>query len=239
MIDIEQKHKIEFLLNGKNLPLDLKLEILDHMMEQVDYKMGFEGKDFSNALDEIKESWKEDFRIKKTFIYSERRTKILRDTIQKTNVEILKKASLYIMVYFFLSIFLITISKIVSYYFHYIFFISLVATFLMIVISDFKTIWSCRDMESKKISYLQKGVAKLITYSFFIVIFILRNFNLKFEKYYNGFQHLIQEFSFSMNFLMSFIIYNLFIFIWIQGFFYYLEYKKTLKYLEQKINFKL
>ena len=68
---------------------------------------------------------------------------------------------------------------------------------------------------------------------------MLQHCDLNFDKYYSGLLDFIQTYSFNMDLIISFIIFNLAIFAWIQSVFYYLEYKKTLKYLEQKINFKL
>ena len=240
MITVEQKKEISLLLNGKNLPLDLKLEILDHMMEQVDYKIGFEGKDFSNTINEINASWKPDFKMKKSFFANQARTKIHQETIRTTNMEILKKTFMYFLGYFLFSIFLFVFNKTISYYFLLILFISLVSATLIIFIFDFKTMWSCRETrDNEKISYLQKGTAKLYTSSALIFVFKAYNSNLNFDKYYSGLLDFIQTYSFNMDLIISFIIFNLAIFAWIQSVFYYLEYKKTLKYLEQKINFKL
>ena len=239
MITVEQKKEISLLLNGKNLPLDLKLEILDHMMEQVDYNMGFEGKDFSNALDEINASWSLDLKMKNSFIANGSRTNIHRETVYNSNIEILKKTTYYFIGFFLLSVFLLIFSKTVSYYFFLILYISVVATFLIIFIFDFKTMSTCKENDSKKISYLQSGAAKFTLASVFICFFVIYNFDQTFDNYYNGFHNLIQEFSFTQKFIGSFFLFYVYLFMWIFGFLNYLEYKKTLKYLEQKINFRL
>ena len=46
MITKEQKQKIINDLLAKNLPLDLLVEVKDHMEEQINHKMDFENKPY-------------------------------------------------------------------------------------------------------------------------------------------------------------------------------------------------
>ena len=60
MITKEQKQEIINDLLAKNLPLDLLVEVKDHMEEQINHKMDFENKSFEIAYDEVKKSWEKD-----------------------------------------------------------------------------------------------------------------------------------------------------------------------------------
>lgn len=68
MITREQMNEVNQFLSGKNLPLDLKVEIFDHILEQVDYKIEFENKDFATAFLEIEKSWQRDFKMSRRFM---------------------------------------------------------------------------------------------------------------------------------------------------------------------------
>ena len=55
MITPEQNKEITQYLISKNLPIDLVLEIKDHMIEQIENK---ENLTFEEDFEKVKESWK-------------------------------------------------------------------------------------------------------------------------------------------------------------------------------------
>ena len=229
---------IEFIAQ-KNLPLDLQVEILDHISEQINYKMEIEQKDFSLAFSEIKESWKEDLAMKKTFFSRKSRTKIYRETFRRTNFEILKKTSFYFLFYFIISISLLFYSKTVASNFIFAFYSSLLFVFAFLLILNFKILNFSTIKKDREISYLQKGIQIYTFASIYIPFLILINYDERFAKYYYSIVHLVDGGQFNMVSFGIIMIFNMYAFGWFYGLLYFVEYKKSLKILEQKINFKL
>ena len=240
MITSEESREVGEFLKGKNLPLDLKVEILDHISEQINHKMEIESKDFPLAFAEIKESWKADFVMKKRLCFWKSITKIHRETAFKTDIEIFKKASLIFGIYFLISVALLFYSKTIAS--NFIFFINVltVVVFAIILIFNFKILKSTFPTKAKgNISFVQHGGTNLILCTFWIGNYVLYNYSERFEKYYVAIHKVTAFENLNFDVIQAIVIFNIFAFGWIYGFLYFLEYKKSLKILEQKINFKL
>lgn len=239
MMTIDQKKEINDILKGRNLPLDLKVEILDHMVEQVEDKIQFERKDFSTTIEEIRISWKSDLRLTKRFWWKESRTQIHRDTIKRADIAILKTSTKYFSAFLAISILFIISNKSAAAIFIFSFYTGLVAIFTVLVLFDLKIIRSLSKNSGKRVSYLQKKSGNIIISSVLIIALILVNFSERFDKYYSSLNTVMAGQHISMAALGPIIIFNIYAFLWIYSFLYYIKYKKSLKNLEQKINFKL
>jgi hypothetical protein len=239
MIMPEENTELGEFLKGKNLPLDLKVEILDHISEQINFKMVVESKDFPVAFAEIKQSWKEDLLMKKTFFGKESRTKIHRKTVNKIDIEILKKSGFYFAIYFILNTAFIFYDKTISSNFIFGVYSIMTFIFLILVIFKNKIFKTTFNSERRKISYLQQGTAVFTVAGIFIPIYVLYDFDIKFASYYSSIFNLINYGGITITLFVTFFMVNVYALGWIYGFLYFLEYKKSLKMLEQKINFKL
>lgn len=240
MITAEENRKLEQFISGKNLPLDLKVEILDHISEQINFKMDIESKDFEKAFAEIKNSWNEDLKMKKNLFFGKKRTKIHRDTVRKSDFEISKKTTLYFAAYLAFSLMLLFYNKTLASGFIYFFYILAVMVFSFYLIIDFKIVRSFISKKtSQNISFFQAGSNLFFISSLFIISLILINFDERLDKYYSALKSFISNPQFSIHILGPIFIFNVYAWCWICGFINFLEYKKTLKNLEHKINFKL
>ena len=239
MITREQLNEVNKFLSGKNLPLDLKVEIFDHILEQVDYKIESENKDFATAFLEIEKSWQLDLKMSRRFMWLPK-TKIHHDTIWKSSIEIFKKSFSYFTLYFIVSVTLMLYNKILASHFLFIFYSLAVIVFVVYLIFDFKTIRTVTGNRAKKnISYMQGGTQSFYLASIGIVSMILFNFDNRFDKYYNFIIALKNNFDFTQVGIGAFIIFTIYAFGWIYGLCYYLQYKKSIEYLQQKMNLKL
>ncbi len=112
----EQNKAIFTFLSGRNLPLDLIIEIMDHMVEQISYKMDFEDKNFESAFEETKAAWKEDLTEKRFLnVLFKKRTKIQIKTQQLTSNKIIRRAILYFLPIFISIILALLISRKLTY----------------------------------------------------------------------------------------------------------------------------
>lgn len=241
MITSLQKDQISNFLDGRNLPLDLKIEISDHIYEQLDFKIERESKDFYQAFIEIKSEWISDLVMKRCFVICGKSiTKIHNETLKKSDSEIKKKSLLYFSIYFVLTTCLIFIDKPTASNFIVSFYWILISISIIIGITNFKIIRSTFSKKSNvNASFLQHTSSIFTMSCLYILVFILYHFDERFEKYYSALMKIVINSSFNMEILMLIIIFNFCAFAWIYGFIYFLEYKKALKLLEQKINFKL
>ena len=189
MMTIEQKTEIDDFLNGRNLPLDLKVEILDHILEQMDYKMEFELKDFSTTFEEIKVSWKGDLSLKRRFWWKESRTQIHIATIKRTDIAILKTSTKYFSAYLAMSLLLISFNKSLASNFIFSIYCLAVALFFVCLIFEFRIVKTISSgiMGKKNISYMQGSTQMFYISSVFIISMILINFDNRFNKYYQFF----------------------------------------------------
>lgn len=235
MIMQEQQIVMGEFLNGKNLPLDLKVEILDHMKEQMNYKAEIEGKDFDVAFAEIKESWKADLKIIKPLFFGEWKTRILKRTALKTNIELFKKSGFY----FIINLFLIFYNKTLAADFILSVYAAMVLIFVILSTIYFKLVKSIYKSDDRNISFFQRNSILLQISSVFILTLIIVDFDVRFDKYYYSVINLIKYGTFKPVTFVSIFVFNMYAFCWIYGFLYFLEYKKSIKFLEQKINFKL
>ena len=239
MITSEQKQELTLFLSDKNLPLDLKSEILDHILEQVDYKTTCENKDFNTSFNEIKKSWKWDLKMCRRFVWEKSLTKIHRQTIRKTGVEILKKSSPYFAAYLLVSLGLMFYNKTLASNFIFTINSLAVIVFCIILLFNFKIIKTATAPYGKNnISYLQKRAYYFLMANLMIPTLVLLNFDNRFDKYYISLMNLVNNHQINKWLFISIFVFNVYAFFWIYGYHYFVEYKKSVRYLEEKINLK-
>lgn len=239
MITKEQKQEIIYDLMAKNLPLDLLVEVKDHMEEQLEYKIDFENKSFETAYEEVKKSWEKDLKlvyaiklpIKKITVFQ----KII---VNKIYNKISKKSFLYFMPFLFLSTILNLLNKNWGKTFHLITYCALSIFTIITIIKYYKYYKSSTNREERKISIYQRGTLAFFISGVYILIFNLLYFENRYDKFYTTLIFLING---SYKEVSYFTILNTYIFIlcWILGLQYFLKYKETVNDLKQKINLKL
>lgn len=90
MITNEQKKEISKYLLGKNLPLDLLLEVQDHMIEQIE---NMDYVDFNEAFEKVKLKWGNDFiMIRSNFLSKRKIPKILHKIEKQEGKSLLQKS---------------------------------------------------------------------------------------------------------------------------------------------------
>ena len=235
MITPEQNKTITTYLLSKNLPIDLVLEIKDHMIEQIENK---ENLTFEEAFEKVKISWKEELKMVYTFrlgfIY--RITQFQNNIGGKINKNFflisLYLMSIFVFITFILARINIKIFEIVMLYTYY----SCIAITLLVFILNFKILKSTFFVTLPKINIYQKGSGILISGSTQILLFNILLFD-KIKYFYSTYMLFNLEFSLR-NFAETFINY-LYLWMWIFGLLYFLSYKKSIKELQNRINLKL
>ena len=233
MITPEQNKEITQYLVAKNLPIDLVLEVKDHMIEQIE---SMENLCFEEAFEQVKISWKVEFIYKFSFS----RLKMLTNyeiSIQKENYsKIFLKTFCYftplliitlLLAYYNTSLYKFTIETV------YYFCVIVTGTLLLI---NFKIQKTTFNTYSKRISVYQKGASNFLVGGLFILInnvFIPNN-----DKDLVAI-HKLLNFEISFKILFHLLATYVYIIWWLFGLLYFLAYKKSIKELQNRVNLKL
>ena len=235
MITPEQNKEITTYLLSKNLPIDLVLEIKDHMIEQIENK---ENLSFEEAFEKVKISWKEELKMVYTFRlgFIHRITQFQNNIGGKINKNFflisLYLMSIFVFITFILARINIKIFEIVMLYTYY----SCIAITLLLFILNFKILKSTFFVTLPKINIYQKGSGILISGGTQILLFNILLFD-KIKYFYSTYMLFNLEFSLR-NFAETFLNY-LYLWMWLFGLLYFLSYKKSIKELQNRINLKL
>ena len=239
MITKEQKQKIIYDLLAKNLPLDLLVEIKDHMEEQLEHKIDIEEKSFEAAYDEVKKSWEKDLKMVYTLSIPRKKTTVFhKKIVNKTEKEILLKSLKYFLPFLAITLLLSLYSKELT---QNIFLVVYSIIGISGIVTAFyfnKILKTAGQSEKRNISIYQRGSFLFYFGGLYVFIFNLVNFYERFDRFYRAISDLYFLDFKNFEFFPIFSTY-IFVFLWLFGLFYFLNYRKTIKELQQKINLKL
>lgn len=169
-----------------------------------------------------------------------RRTVFERKITNRTDWAILKKSLFYWALYTILSTGLIFYDP--SFANHVIFTVHLLAVsaFVLYLLIEFKlTKTILNNLRKKRLSFMQAGAYSFYMASSAILLMILLDADSKFEKYVVALNTLAELQSFSQTNIGSLLIYCLYDFWWIFGYLYFLQYRKAVQFLQNKIHVQL
>ena len=235
MITPEQNKEITQYLVAKNLPIDLVLEVKDHMIEQIE---SMENLYFNEAFEQVKISWKEELKMVFSFRlgFIHRITQFQNNVGGKINKNFFLK-SLYLMLVFIFITFILgrnnfKIFEIIMNYSYY----TCIGSTLLLILLNFK-IFKCTFFVSlPKINIYQKGASLLFGGGLQILLF--NNFLFDETKYLLSTYKLFHS-EFSFKILAETIFNYTYIWMWLFGLLYFLAYKKSIKELQNRVNLKL
>jgi len=109
MISAEEKLQIENYLISKKLPLDILLEVKDHMILQIEDCMKDDKISFEEGFSKVEYSWKDSFSLTKYWIFygQEKIPLVVKKIIKEKYDQILKKAFVFALMSFIINIFLV------------------------------------------------------------------------------------------------------------------------------------
>ena len=236
MITNEQNKEITKYLLSKNLPIDLVLEVKDHMIEQIE---NMENVSFEDAFEEVKLSWKEElkmvFSLKSPF---RKLTKFQKKIVKKTEYKILIKSIKLFLPVLVLSIMITLYNKELSKTINFIVYLIIAIITVLSMIFYNKTYRTINLIKKKYISIYQGSSQLYFLSGMYVIIFNLLNFDVRFEKFYNS-VYSILNWDLDHISLLSLLATYIFIFFWLIGLFYFLNYKKTITELKNRIKLKL
>lgn len=236
MITTEQNKEITRYLLSKNLPIDLALEVKDHMIEQIE---NMENVIFEEAFEQVKISWKEELKLVNNLRIPFRKMTAFQKKINnKIENEIFVKTIKLFLPFFILSSILTVYNKELSKNIIFIIYLLSSVSSIFSIIFYYKTYRTINFIRKKSISIYQGSSQLFFIGGMYVFIFNLMRFDERFEKFYNSLYAI-----YSMNFedisYVAILYTYIFIFCWLIGVFYFINYRKTISELKQRINLKL
>lgn len=112
MISSEQKLEIEQFLISKKLPLDILLEVKDHMILQIEDCMNNENRSFEESFSKVGIMWRENFSLTTYWMFygREKLPQIAKNIMKQRFNSILLKSFLFGLLFFGLSFLMISLS---------------------------------------------------------------------------------------------------------------------------------
>ncbi|WP_312345060.1 hypothetical protein [Chryseobacterium binzhouense] len=112
MISSEQKLEIEQFLISKKLPLDILLEVKDHMILQIEDCMNNENRSFEESFSKVELMWRENFSLTTYWMFygREKLPQIAKNIMKQRFNSILFKSFLFGLLFFGLSFLMISLS---------------------------------------------------------------------------------------------------------------------------------
>ena len=112
MISAEQKLEIEKYLISKKLPIDILLEVKDHIISQVEEIKKDENLEFHLAFDSVKNAWQDELEMKSNHFLNIKAPNFVYRIMVESDKKVLKK-SLYIVliIQLLMAIFILKISN--------------------------------------------------------------------------------------------------------------------------------
>lgn len=108
MISVEHTKEIRDYLLSKKIPLDILIEVEDHILNQID-DLRSQNISFEKAFDEVKEIWKKDLVLTK--INGEEVAVFVKDIKEKAMIKIFRKS---LLVFIFINLIVFILSKLLE-----------------------------------------------------------------------------------------------------------------------------
>lgn len=236
MLTNEQNNAVTAYLISKKLPMDLLLEVKDHFTEQIENS---ENSDFETAFEAAKYSWEKELKMVYRFgLPLKKITVFQRNIDRKISYMNFKRTVLYFAPFLLLSVILCLFRKEWAQNLFLFTYAAIGISTLFSFVFFYKYYKSSASRERRSISIYQKGTWFYFLSGMYVVIFNLLNFDERFEKFYT-FLYVIKSGHLGEISWWSLMYTYIFMFFWLYGLFYFLQYRKAVSLLQQRINLKL
>lgn len=112
MISAEQKLEIEKYLISKKLPIDILLEVKDHIISQVEEIKKDENLEFHLAFDSVKNAWQDELEMKSNYFLNIKAPNFVYRIMVESDKKVLKKSlCIVLIIQLLMAIFILKISN--------------------------------------------------------------------------------------------------------------------------------
>lgn len=233
-----QDKKITDYLIEKRLPLDILLEVKDHMEDQIAALETEQNLTFDDAFEQTKISWEKDLKMGfSLFSYKFRKITRLQNSIMMRNQFRIQKKSILIMlvIFFITSYFILFIPEFSMYTFAA--FSAGIAIFgITASILDRKLLETTKGNYKKNISVFQRSVGSLMfTGALFIIINNILGVDSQIEKINGGINEFFFKHTFKLTSFVDITIGYLYIYMVVYGYLCYINYKKAVTKIKERM----
>lgn len=167
MISAEEKLQVENYLISKKLPLDILLEVKDHMISQIEDKMKDDKIGFEEAFLKVELSWRDNFSLTKYWFFSghERIPKFVKEMMKRRLNPLIFKSIILGFLYQLISVLLVFFIDSEAYYkiaflaINYVMFILAISVLIIYLV---KKKWYDRKYKEVSFTLFQRNLAWLV-----------------------------------------------------------------------------
>ncbi|AQX11587.1 hypothetical protein BAX94_08205 [Elizabethkingia meningoseptica] len=233
-----EDQKITTYLVDKKLPLDILLEVKDHMSDQISALESEKSLSFDEAFEQIKISWEQDLKMRFSF-FSNRFSKITRlqnKMMMQNQFRILRKSLILIFTIFLSTSFFILYVPELSKYVLLVIYIITAVSGVVFSIYDRKLLKTTKVNYKNNISIFQRSTGNLMLVgALFILNNNIFNFDERFLKISESIQALFIQHMFSFKSISYLITGYIFVFGVIHGYICYINYKKAVSKIKERM----
>ena len=239
MMTTEQQQQIINYLMEKSLPVDLTLEVKDHISHQIENVMAEKEMLFDDAFEQAKESWNDELKLVWGFPFFtfKKITRLHKRVMNKVHYELLFNSLKYFIPFFVINLLLTLYFPAISKALLLLVYVIILASTIFLYVKNYSLIKSSTYSEKRKISIYQRGAVLLHLSAVYVFILGILKFEERFESQRNSFLEIVSELNF--NNIDSIITAYIFVLGWILGFLYFRKYKNALEQIQQQITFNL
>ena len=233
-----QLTEIRNYLLSKKLPIDILIEVNDHIVSQISDLQREENLSFKDAFEKTKNEWKYELKLRFNLLSFNYTTKFENKIIQKfITTVLLKSLGLLVLLFVLNTIIFKNFNKDFSEnYLLTLFWLGFTLS-IVLIIMNYKLIKSCNSNYQKRVSIYQNYFVRFLNSGFVIIVINIFIFNNQFEKIFEAHEKILNmDFS---NINKHYIVSNIFILFLFTGIFNLMEYKKVYKKLSTHLKISL
>lgn len=225
-----QDKKITDYLIEKRLPLDILLEVKDHMEDQIAALETEQNLTFDDAFEQTKISWEKDLKMGfSLFSYKFRKITRLQNSIMMRNqFRIQKKSILIMLVIFFMTVFSAFYLPTISKYIFLIIYSSVALLGIVASVLDRKLLQTTKANYDKNISVFQRSTSNyMLIGTLFIIINNILELDSQIEKINGGINEIFFKHTFMLTSFIDLTRGYFYIYMVVYGYLCYINYKKA------------
>ncbi|MCT3899300.1 hypothetical protein [Elizabethkingia anophelis] len=233
-----QDKKITDYLIEKRLPLDILLEVKDHMEDQIAALETEQNLNFDDAFEQTKISWEKDLKMGfSLFSYKFRKITRLQNSIMMRNqFRIQKKSILIMLVIFFMTVFSAFYLPTISKYIFLIIYNSVALLGIVASVLDRKLLQTTKANYDKNISVFQRSTSNyMLIGAFFIILSNIIDIDACMEKVRNSIVELFNHKNFAAQNILHLMAAYFYIYSVVYGYLCYINYKKAVTKIKERI----
>ncbi|CAI9682823.1 hypothetical protein [Elizabethkingia anophelis] len=233
-----QDKKITDYLIEKRLPLDILLEVKDHMEDQIAALETEQNLTFDDAFEQTKISWEKDLKMGfSLFSYKFRKITRLQNSIMMRNqLKIQKKAVLIMLAIFFTTVFSAFYLPQVAKYIFLAIYSSAALSGIVVLISGRKLLKTTKASYKKEISVFQRLASNyMFTGVLFIVLSNIVDVDECIGKVMKSTNEIFIHGNFSITEILHLAVGYLYVYSVVYGYFCYTDYKKAVEKIKERM----